>query len=149
MSVCYLRFRGTCSSGNILLDSQKWKRHEEWGSVWVTAAQTSRAARDCRLGKMGSVMCESNFSRRFKEYLCLRKNVHVLVFLFVYISDNHIRFCHFLRVTALLALVGCCEVFLGKKKRFMGLLMIRHTAMWPEKNVPVIIPVILNGFTSS
>lgn len=33
------------------------------------------------------------------------------------------------RVTALLGLVGSLEVFLEGKKRFMGLIMIRHTAM--------------------
>ncbi len=58
----------------------------------------------------------SVFSSRFEQHLCLRKNfVYFSVFLRVIygvISE---------RVTALLALVGSCEVFSGGQKEVYGI----------------------------
>jgi len=149
MSMRYLRFRGTCSSGDILLDSQEWdpsrRRHKEWGSLWVTAAPGT-------VGTMGSVMCESNFTGRFKDRLFVSEEECGCFFLFVFLCDSLClcyTFMSFLELQLCWLWLGVLRCFWEKnKKRFMGLTMIRRTAMWPE-NMPVIIPVILNGFTSS
>jgi len=109
MSMRYLRFRGTCSSGDILLDSQEWdpsrRRHKEWGSLWVTAAPGT-------VGTMGSVMCESNFTGRFKDRLFVSEEECGCFFLFVFCAIPFVyvtHLCHFLSYSS----VGFGWVFWG------------------------------------